>query len=364
LEDANFKFVPLDRLTILSLAERRILFWVLQVVGWLASVAVIYIASTVADAAISWFLIFRTVFGFLATAFLLRPFIRYLRGKFALHLFALLAIAALLAMALGGLDAFFTQKFGEVMHLNMEPPAVAMYLKIGFIMRSFIYGIWILLYLGINFWLDSRDELLHSAKLYAEKQKSDLALLRAQVNPHFLFNALNSILAVQEEPEKVNAITLALADYLRYSLKTGDAKHSLGEELDALESYLRVEKIRFGDKLEYTIEADVAARRKQVPGALVQPLLENAIKFGQLTSTRPLHISVKACYSEGVLIITVENTGHWVSGKDSSSTGIGLVSLRRRLELLWGSGASFIVETPPGRVVIKVQLPDQKMAPQ
>jgi len=356
--------VPLDRLTILSLAERRILFWVLQVVGWLASVAVIYIASRVTDAAIGWFVIFRTLFGFLATSFFLRPLIKLLRRKFALHLLALLAVVALLAIVLGGLDAFFTQKFGEVMHLNMLAPAVAMYLKIGFMMRSFIYGIWSLLYLGINFWLDSRDELLHSANLHAEKQKSELALLRAQVNPHFLFNALNSILAVQEEPEKVNTITLALAEYLRYSLQTGDAKHPLGEELDALESYLRVEKIRFGDNLEYTIEADDAARRKQVPGSLVQPLLENAIKFGQLTSPRPLRIAVKAHYSEGALILTVDNTGGWVSGEKSSSTGIGLVSLRRRLELLWGSGASFVVETPPGRVVIKVQLPDQKMATQ
>jgi LytS/YehU family sensor histidine kinase len=191
-----------------------------------------------------------------------------------------------------------------------------------------------------------------------DKQANDLKLLRAQVNPHFLFNALNSILAVCDEPQKVTAITQALADYLRFSLRGGDARQPLGEELDALESYLKVEKIRFTDRLEYTIQADAAARSKLVPGALVQPLVENAIKFGQRTSPCPLRIVVQARLLKGNLEVLVENSGHWVSKKDPSSTGIGLSSLRQRLELLCGPLATVTVKTPSDRVILQVILPE------
>ena len=129
--------------------------------------------------------------------------------------------------------------------------------------------------------------------------------------------------------------------------------------LDALESYLKVEKIRFTDRLEYTIQADAAARSKLVPGALVQPLVENAIKFGQRTSPQPLRIAIQARLREGDLEVLVENSGHWVSEEDLSSTGIGLSSLGQRLQLLCGPRATVSVKSPPDSVILQVILPEE-----
>ena len=351
--------MALSRFNSLIQKERKILFWILQFAGWLASFFVLLLASRITDTAVGWLICFRTIFGFLVTSIFGRPLLRFLRNKYASRFVELGLVAAFLAIGLGSMDAYFTDKFGRLMQIDMQASSVILYLKIGYIIRPAIFGVWILLYFVINYWLDSRTELFRTAQLVLDKQTSDLNLLRAQVNPHFLFNALNSILAVSDDSLKVTAITQSLADFLRFSLRSGDGKQPLGEELDALESYLQVEKIRFSDRLEYAIEADEAARGKIVPGALVQPLLENAIKFGQRTSPRPLRISIQARLSEGTLDLIVENTGHWVSKKDSTSTRIGLRSLGQRLRLICGPEAKLTVKHPPGRVILEVHLPEQ-----
>ena len=350
--------MPLKRFNILTQRERGILFWILQITGWLASFFVVLIAAKITDTTIGWLVIFRTAFGFLATSILLRPLLRYCRSKFATSFVKLAVLGVLLAIVFGALDSYLTERFGILIGLDMQAAGVVLYIKAAYVLRSAIFGFWILLYIVINYWLDSRAALLRTARLEMDKQASDLKLLRAQVNPHFLFNALNSILAVCDEPQKVTAITEALADYLRFSLRGGDTRQPLGEELDALQSYLEVENIRFTDRLEYTIQAEAAARSKLVPGALVQPLVENAIKFGLRTSLRPLRIVVQAHLREGDLEVLVENTGHWVSEKDPSSTGIGLSSLRQRLELLCGPLATVTVKTPSDRVILQVILPE------
>ena len=351
--------MSLTRFNILSQRERGIFFWILQITGWLASFCVVLIAAKITDTTIGWLVFFRTIFGFLATSILLRPLLRYFRGKFGASFVKLAVVGVVLAIVFGALDSYLTERFGILMGLDIHAAEVALYIKAAYVMRSAIFGFWILLYFVINYWLDSRAALLHAARLEMDRQANDLKLLRAQVNPHFLFNALNSILAVCDEPQKVTAITQALADYLRFSLRGGDARQPLGEELDALESYLKVEKIRFTDRLEYTIQADAAARSKLVPGALVQPLVENAIKFGQRTSPRPLRIVVQARLLKGNLEVLVENSGHWVSEKDPSSTGIGLSNLGQRLQLICGPLATVNVKSPPERVILQVILPEE-----
>jgi len=111
--------------------------------------------------------------------------------------------------------------------------------------------------------------------------------------------------------------------------------------------------------LEYTIQGDAAARRKLVPGALVQPLVENAIKFGQRTSPQPLRIAVQARLREGDLEVLVENSGYWVSEEDLPSTGIGLSSLGQRLQLLCGPRATVSVKSLPDSVILQVILPEE-----
>jgi LytS/YehU family sensor histidine kinase len=217
--------------------------------------------------------------------------------------------------------------------------------------------IWLLLYFGIK-----------SFKLHAEIERefhlSELKLLRSQVNPHFLFNALATIMAVRKDEAMVSQVTQSLADYLRFSLAQSQDqfKHPLGQEVAALENYLLVEKIRFQEKLETRIEVSAEACAAQVPTALIQPLLENAIKYGQKTSPPPLRIAIEARLSEGRLLLLVENTGRWVEPHGPDSTGLGIVNLRKRLHLLYGDQAQLTFDRTGTAVRAQVSVPVSETA--
>ncbi len=228
---------------------------------------------------------------------------------------------------------------------------------LGFYMDLFFLAIWIGFYFTASLFFDS-------VELIRRQQKSELALLRYQMQPHFLFNALTAVMAVSDDKEKVETLTQSLADYLRFSLSKSDEDQApLEEELNALENYLHVEKIRFGANLVCRIDADQETRSLKTPKHLVQPLLENAIKYGQQTSPMPLSILIQAQLADGELHLTVENTGSWVEPSSASSRGkdngigIAISNLRRRLQLIYGNLASLTYENSPRRVLARVTLP-------
>ena len=188
--------------------------------------------------------------------------------------------------------------------------------------------------------IETADTRLTLARNEAAARTSELRQLRAQVNPHFLFNALNSILAEKDRPAAVESITQELAEYLRFSLRPSGEYYFLGEELDALQRYMRVEKARFEEKLVYEISASPEARQVRVPVVTVQPLLENAMKYGRRTSALPLHVRITAEVSGGFMRLVVANSGRWVEAEPARTDGgIGLANLARRLELLYGGRA-------------------------
>jgi hypothetical protein len=222
-----------------------------------------------------------------------------------------------------------------------------------FFIRVASYMIWMLLYFGI------KSFKLH-AEIEQEFQQSELKLLRSQVHPHFLFNALATIMAVRKDEAMVSQVTQSLADYLRFSLAQNSQDqviHPLGEEVTALENYLLVEKMRFQEKLVTRIGVSKEACAAQVPTALIQPLLENAIKYGQNTSPPPLCIAIEARLSEGRLLLMVENTGCWVGPHGPKSTGLGIANLRKRLHLLYGDQAALTFERTATAVRALVSLP-------
>jgi LytS/YehU family sensor histidine kinase len=228
---------------------------------------------------------------------------------------------------------------------------------LGFYMDLFFLALWIGFYFSASLFFDS-------VELGRRQQKSELALLRNQMQPHFLFNALTAVMAVSDDKEKVETLTQSLADYLRFSLSKSDEDQApLDEELNALENYLHVEKVRFGANLVCQIDADQETRSLKTPKHLVQPLLENAIKYGQETSPMPLSILIQAQLADGALHITVENTGSWVEppsatsrGKDNG-IGIGISNLRRRLQLIYGDRASLTYEKSTRHVLARMTLP-------
>ena len=175
-------------------------------------------------------------------------------------------------------------------------------------------------------------------------QQHELRQLHAQVNPHFLFNSLNTVAAIKDDPEAVEQVTQDLADYLRFALRDAGTLEPLSRELRALVKYLSVQKRRFGSNLDCRITADTAAPRVLVPPMMIQPLLENALHYGAKTSAMPLRVTVRAHVHDGWLQVAVANSGQWVPPDPARSPNTGIHSLRRRLKLLIDETATVDVE--------------------
>ena len=324
-----------------------ILVWVLMATG---------IVPRGAEALLFELILLKSAYGFLITTSL-RPLLIWIHSR-RWHPLKMVLIFLGLPLAYVALELLLLTQIPFLReHFNSLTGTLSIGISVmvaGFFLDFFFCVFWVGFYFSGSLFFDSLE-------LSSRQQKSELALLRYQVQPHFLFNALSAVMAVSDNKEKVEELTQSLADYLRFSLrKRNDDYSPLGEELEAMENYLQVEKIRFEEKLRFQIDADEEARVFVAPRQLVQPLLENAIKYGQQTSPTPLSIRIEAQITGDRLHLTVENTGSWVEPSASSGMGIGISNLRRRLQLLYGDRASLTHEHSPQRVQSMVTLPITK----
>jgi hypothetical protein len=200
-------------------------------------------------------------------------------------------------------------------------------------------------------------------------QQAQLAALRYQLNPHFLFNALNSIsaLIVTKRNKDAEAMTDKLSSFLRSSLNADPAELvPLDEELALTEEYLAIESVRFGHRLGVAVHCQDDACHALVPSFLVQPLVENAVKHGVARSSAPVEIAIDAELSGGALRITVSNCLTEAGGEELRGTqgaGVGLDNVRHRLQAVFGNRASLTAGPVGGRFVATIAIPDVKLAP-
>ncbi|MFT3749867.1 MAG: histidine kinase [Agriterribacter sp.] len=166
---------------------------------------------------------------------------------------------------------------------------------------------------------------------------AELYKLRQQLQPHFLFNSLNSINAlVVSKPAEARKMIQQLSEYLRNTLKKEEHKWvTLEEELEYLQLYLDIEKVRFGHRLSTQIQSEETALQMKLPALLLQPVVENAIKFGLYDTTGEITISIDAKVSDKMLIIQIENPFDAEISKPVKGTGFGLSSVQKRLFLLF-----------------------------
>lgn len=230
-----------------------------------------------------------------------------------------------------------------------------------FYFRVGLCAAWSLLYFGIKFMRDSIARDMELARNETERQRLEIQMLRAQINPHFLFNALNTIMAaIGKSSEHAKELVRAFAEYLRYSLKNRDSTFvPLREELAAIESYITVEKARYREDLEIESAVDPSAHDVPVPGVLIQPLIENAIKYGKKTSPRPLRIRLTITRADnGSLRLDVSNTGRWVTETvPDEAGGVGMTNLRQRLGAIYGEKHTLEASEGNGWVCVRVEIP-------
>jgi LytS/YehU family sensor histidine kinase len=173
----------------------------------------------------------------------------------------------------------------------------------------------------------------------AEKlaREAELDKLRQQLQPHFLFNSLNSISAlITIQPAQARKMIQQLSDFLRGTLKKEENQWiSLHDELQHLQLYLDIEKVRFGHRLNAAVTSSEAANKQQLPSMLLQPLVENAIKFGLYDTTEAVTITIQAEQENNYLVISIQNPFDPETASPKQGTGFGLSSVQRRLYLLF-----------------------------
>ncbi len=190
---------------------------------------------------------------------------------------------------------------------------------------------------------------------------AELYKLRQQLQPHFLFNSLNSISAlVMSQPGEARKMIQQLSDYLRSTLKKEDHMWApLSEELQYLQLYLEIEKVRFGHRLTAVITNDSYALAMKLPAMLLQPIVENAIKFGLYDTIEDITIQIDAAAGDRLLTVTVKNPFDPEISQPGKGTGFGLRSVQRRLSLLFARNDLLVTSARGNIFITQVKIPQQ-----
>jgi LytS/YehU family sensor histidine kinase len=216
-------------------------------------------------------------------------------------------------------------------------------------------------YTFIQYNNDLADRVESESRLKSLLKETELNMLKSQINPHFLFNALNSLsLLSVRDPKKAREMIIKLSDFLRYSLRFGkDDFTPLSEEIENMEKYLEIEKVRFGDKLIFDMETEKEVMRAKVPSMILQPLLENAIKHGVYESTGPIQIQLKVEKAEGFVAIGISNE-YDPGSIPAKGTGLGLKNTAERLKLIYGTGDLLEYSGENNLFRVKLFIPENK----
>lgn len=193
-----------------------------------------------------------------------------------------------------------------------------------------------------------REREREAASLEAELRRAQLGALRMQLQPHFLFNSLNAVMALVRDRDTDRALgALALlSDVLRATVNAGDANETtLASEIDFVRRYLRIEQLRFGDRLAVTFDLDGAPPDAMVPVFILQPFVENALKHGVLHGRERNEIAIAARESASSLVLSVRDDGRGLARPLGTAGGVGITNARRRLEHLYGARAALDVRS-------------------
>lgn len=340
-------------------ASKNRAFWNLQLAGWGAAFLLRAVSSLAnkQEFAVLALILVTTITGF-SISLILSVIYRQLIRQQPLVTWGLTAVALICAVLLhasidawvqgvytgGGRDSFAQRLIG-LLYLPMT-----------------LLGGWSALYYAINFFLTVEEQADRLERLEAQATAAQLAMLRYQLNPHFLFNTLNSIstLVLLKQTEPANAMLTRLSGFLRHTLIAEPGSQvTLAQEIETLQLYLDIERMRFEERLRTHFEIEDAALQAQLPAMLLQPLVENAIKYAVSPQEEGARIALTARVIGERLRLTVEDTG---PGADDSpraatgdavpgrpvSTGVGLANIRNRLAQAYGESHLFETRSEAG----------------
>jgi two-component system, LytTR family, sensor kinase len=208
-----------------------------------------------------------------------------------------------------------------------------------------MYTIYVVFFYAITYYQNFKDKVRKEGELKALIKEAELHALKSQINPHFLFNSLNSISSLtMSDPQKAQEMVINLSTLMRYSLKFNQKeKVTFGAEIENIKLYLQIEKVRFGSKLNPVFNIHEDCLNASVPNMILQPLFENAIKYGVYEATEPVDVITSCRRKDDFLEITIQNT-YDQEVLHKKGEGIGLKNIRERLQIIYNN---------PGLIKIK-----------
>jgi len=317
-------------------------FWHYQAVGW-PIFALAHIVVNATAYGLSWVLVTNIlvqVFAGFLLSLVLREYFRRVP-------YQTVSLPSIVVRIVVGAFLMTTVWYGAFILISLAyygPAVLERLLQIGQAARTIalIYPeklVWGSLYFGIKFWRDWINERERAENAEREAEQVQLHTLRYQLNPHFLFNSLNSLRAlIDEDAQQARTLITELSEFLRYSLVSRNRSDvTVQDELQAVRHYLSIEKKRYEEKLEVVFDIQPGTEQYPVLSFLIQPLVENAVKYGMQTSTMPLRIRIASALDGASLRISVTNTGRWVAPSPAvyagpNGSGSGLDNVRARLE--------------------------------
>jgi len=224
---------------------------------------------------------------------------------------------------------------------------------------SFFYILIVSFYYLYSYAENLHAKELDQANLNTMMKEAELNMLKLQIKPHFLFNSLNSIAALtRKDPQSARNMILELSDFIRYTLKNKmNGKTTVKNEIENLRHYINIERIRFGDILKYEEEIDPACWEKHLPHLILQPLAENAIKYGIYESTETVLIHLKCIDKDGFFSIELSNN---YDGQNNNlkGEGIGLKNIKERMRLVYGKTNLVFISDEGGMFTVRLIFPD------
>jgi sensor histidine kinase YesM len=335
-------------------------FWILQSIGWSGYFFLRSLSGFANSMGWMWLVhtLLLTATGYSLTLLMASLFRRLIKMK---PIWTLLLSLGAVMLASSAFSIIETWSYATFLKPTSRPIGVEYF---GAILLNFsLLAAWTALYYGINYFLLLEDEIRQRETLEGQASTAQLAMLRYQLNPHFLFNTLNSIstLVLLKQTERANAMLARLSSFLRYTLANEPtAKVTLAQEVETLKLYLEIEKMRFEERLRphFRIEPETIGAR--LPSLLLQPMIENAIKYAVTPAENGADIWITASREGQAVRIEVADNGNGEGSEISASpsTGVGLANIRDRLSQAYGGthhfdtkqnergGFSVIVEIP------------------
>lgn len=360
------------------ICNQRRLFWVLHLGGWLAWGVFgkyVFTRAMLEDTAPGYFLY---VMAIMFIAIVLSLGLRYVYRFLWSRPLWIQGLGFILASSVAGFvwfrsRAYIYQSWFESTKsmedwLEKMGQAAELYEKVSY-METFVSAwtimlAWSVLYFLIKYYQIFQEVQRSALKSAAMAHEAQLKMLRYQLNPHFLFNTLNAIstLILEKQTEPANGMVTRLSSFLRYSLDNDPMqKITLDQELAALKLYLDIEKVRFEERLSLELDIGEEASQALIPSLLLQPLVENAIKYGIAQSEEGGHLRIAAKVFAGDLLLELSDDGpgvELVDGCIPDANGVGLRNTRERLSELYGNQHSFrLSETSPHGLTVNIRIP-------